>query len=667
MGESADRSPKSVILALFEQSPCEPFTAPEIADETGYALQTVVDTLDLLAEREILRTKTAGEEDGTETDGEQVWWRNPRTAGADERAGASADERVESSVQLAEPSAYEGGRGARRLLEQHRRLAQLVTRIDVADDLDEILRLITEEARELVGAHQAATSRTVNQDWARAINAISLSEKYAEYHDCVPPFARGSLYSLVCRDNQPVRMTQAELESHPAWDPGEEPPSGEPPSGEPPSGEPPGEHPPLRGWLAVPIVGRDGENIGLIQLSDKYCGEFTEADEAILLQLANVASAAIENARLYDGLRESEERYRTLFESMTEGYCLIEQVDSDPGEPNDFRYVETNTAFEKHTGLRDAVGKTVREVGPGEPREWIVVFDSVAETGEVVTFERRLGTQRRVLQCQAFPIGDDPDGQVGATVRDVTERVERERRLKESNERLEQFAHAASHDLQEPLRMVSSYLQLLERRYGDELDADGREFIDYAVDGANRMRAMIEGLLQYSRVKSQGDPFEPVDLDPVLEHACDDLQVKIEECAAEITVEDLPVVEGDPSQLRQVFQNLLDNAIEYSGEKPPHVQVTAERRETREGDAGELVDEWVLAVEDDGIGLDPDHADSIFQVFERLHTHDEHPGTGIGLALCERIVERHGGEIWVESSPGEGSTFYVTLPAAEEG
>ena len=654
MGESANRSPERVILALFEQSPGEPFTAPEIADETGYALQTVLDALRVLAERGLLETKTTSREDGTEAPGEQLWWRIPREDEAVERAGTDADGRTESPVQLDGVSERKEEKDARWPLEQHRRLAQLVTRIDVADDLDELLQLITEEARELIGAHQAATSRTVNQDWTRAINAVSLSEQYAEYRGCDTLPDRSHLYSLVCRTNQPVCMTQAELEAHPVWDEVEEASSEHPP-------------PPLRGWLAVPIVGRDGENIGLIQLSDKYRGEFTEADEAILLQLANVASAAIENARLYDELRESEGRYRTLFESMTEGYCLIEQVDADPGESSDFRYVETNTAFEKHTGLRDVAGKTVREVGPGEPREWIVVFESVSETGEVVTFERRLGTERRVLQCQAFPIGDDPDGQVGATVRDVTERVERERRLKESNERLEQFAHAASHDLQEPLRMVSSYLQLLERRYGDDLDADGREFIDYAVDGADRMRAMIEGLLQYSRVKSQGDPFEPVDLDAVLADACDDLQVKIEEFDAEITAEDLPVVEGDSDQLRQVFQNLLDNAIEYSGDEPAHVHVTAERRETREGDTDEPERaEWVLSVQDDGIGIDPAHVDSIFQVFERLHTHDEHPGTGIGLALCERIVERHGGEIWVESSPGEGSTFSFTLPAAAD-
>ncbi|GAB3664810.1 PAS domain-containing sensor histidine kinase [Halopiger thermotolerans] len=224
--------------------------------------------------------------------------------------------------------------------------------------------------------------------------------------------------------------------------------------------------------------------------------------------------------------------------------------------------------------------------------------------------------------------------------------------LEESNERLEQFAYAASHDLQEPLRMVSSYLQLIEDRYVDELDEDGEEFIEFAVDGAERMREMIDGLLEYSRIDSQGDPFEPVDLDEVLEDVLTDLQVKIEDTDAEITAESLPTVEGDASQLRQLFQNLLSNALEYSGDEPPRVHVGVERNRRT----------WEITVEDEGIGIDPDEADRVFQVFQRLHSRDEYPGTGIGLALCRRIVERHGGRIWVDSEPGEGSTFAFTIP-----
>ena len=236
------------------------------------------------------------------------------------------------------------------------------------------------------------------------------------------------------------------------------------------------------------------------------------------------------------------------------------------------------------------------------------------------------------------------------------ERKHRERALEESNERLEQFAYAASHDLQEPLRMVTSYLQLLEQRYADAFDEEGEEFLDFAVDGADRMREMIDALLEYSRVETRGDPFEPVELDAILADVLADLQLQIDEADAEITTERLPRVEGDASQLRQVFQNLLDNAIQYSGETPPRIHVEANRRGR----------EWVISVRDDGIGIDPDDQDRVFTVFDRLHSRDEYEGTGIGLALCQRIVERHGGEIWVDSEPGEGSTFSFTLPALRD-
>ncbi|NHN47216.1 histidine kinase [Halostella sp. JP-L12] len=242
---------------------------------------------------------------------------------------------------------------------------------------------------------------------------------------------------------------------------------------------------------------------------------------------------------------------------------------------------------------------------------------------------------------------------MGEWVKYELERKQRQRALEESNERLEQFAYAASHDLQEPLRMVTSYLRLLERRFGDALDEDGEEFLEFAVDGADRMRDMIDGLLEYSRVETQGDPFEPVDLDAVLDDVLTDLQIQIEESDADIAADELPRVEGDGNQLRQVLQNLLENALTYSGDAPPRVHVAADRR-------GQ---EWVISVRDEGIGIDPDDQSQIFDVFDRLHGRDEYEGTGIGLALCQRIVERHGGDIWVDSEPGEGATFSFTLPA----
>ncbi|OIB55457.1 PAS domain-containing sensor histidine kinase [Natrialba sp. SSL1] len=238
---------------------------------------------------------------------------------------------------------------------------------------------------------------------------------------------------------------------------------------------------------------------------------------------------------------------------------------------------------------------------------------------------------------------------------DITDRYEYQRRLEESNERLQQFAHVASHDLQEPLRMVTRYLQLLESRYGDDLDDDAETFIEFAVDGAERMEAMIEGLLAYSRVETQGASFDSVDLNAVLDDVLTDLSVRIDETDAEITAEPLPTVSGDASQLRQLFQNLLENALQYSGEENPRVTLSATRDE----------DEWILSVSDEGIGIDHEETDRVFEVFQRLHSHEEYEGAGIGLALCRRVVERHGGDIWVDSDPEAGSTFSFTLPAAD--
>ncbi|ELZ03901.1 sensor histidine kinase [Natrialba asiatica] len=230
--------------------------------------------------------------------------------------------------------------------------------------------------------------------------------------------------------------------------------------------------------------------------------------------------------------------------------------------------------------------------------------------------------------------------------------------LEASNQSLEQFAYAASHDLQEPLRMVSSYLQLIEQRYGDTFDEDGEEFLEFAIDGADRMRSMIDALLEYSRIDTEGDPLTPTELDGVLADVRQDLRMMIDEHEASIEAGSLPRVQGDADQLRQLFQNLLSNAIEYSGEERPEITITVEKNEEES--------EWKLSVHDEGIGIDPDDQERIFEVFQRLHSHEERSGTGIGLALCKRIVERHDGRIWVESELDEGATFSFTLPAVTD-
>jgi PAS domain S-box-containing protein len=259
--------------------------------------------------------------------------------------------------------------------------------------------------------------------------------------------------------------------------------------------------------------------------------------------------------------------------------------------------------------------------------------------------------------------GHTPVAVVGS-MRDITERKEAEEKLNQimaelarSNTELEQFAYVASHDLQEPLRMVAAYTQLLARRYKGKLDADADEFIGYAVDGATRMQQLINGLLDYSRVGTRGKPFGSTDCEAVFNNAVANLRAAIKETDAVVIHDHLPTVLADSTQMVQLFQNLLGNSIKFHSDKPPEIHVRAQRNGS----------EWIFSVRDNGIGIDPKYFERIFIIFQRLHSRGEYPGTGIGLAICKKIVERHKGRIWVESELGKGATFYFTIPMGGEG
>lgn len=256
---------------------------------------------------------------------------------------------------------------------------------------------------------------------------------------------------------------------------------------------------------------------------------------------------------------------------------------------------------------------------------------------------------------------DDRDRQNALAVRNAElyqETKKQSAELQRSNAELEQFAYVVSHDLQEPLRMITGYGQLLSKRYHGKLDANADEFFHYMLDGAKRMQRLIADLLSYSRVGTKGKAFQLIDCETLVEQTVRTLKVAIEDCGAVVTHDpDLPPLLGDRTQLEQLLQNLIGNAVKYRGSEPPRVHLSCER----EGD------EWRFSVTDNGIGIDPQFAERIFVIFQRLHTSQEYAGTGIGLAVCKKIVERHGGRIWVKSELGKGATFYFTIPAQSAG
>ena len=281
------------------------------------------------------------------------------------------------------------------------------------------------------------------------------------------------------------------------------------------------------------------------------------------------------------------------------------------------------------------------------------LFGEAQRSREILAESNALLLQEVELRKEAEQLQAALNQQIASQSRKI---AENNAALEKSNEELKQFAYVASHDLQEPLRKVNSFCQLLSDEYSDQLDDDAKSYIRYAVDGATRMRNLVADLLEYSRVETQGKPLVPVDAGDACSEAIEILRFAIEENYAKITVEPLPTIQADRLQLIRLFQNLIGNAIKYRGESLPEIQIRVE----------EQSHDWVISIQDNGIGMESQYYERIFVMFQRLHARDEYSGTGIGLAICKRIVDRLNGRLWVESDPGIGSTFFLSVPKLHE-
>lgn len=410
------------------------------------------------------------------------------------------------------------------------------------------------------------------------------------------------------------------------------------------------------GHYCVPIKG-GGKMLGILNTYTSPGRQRSAEEEAFLVMVADTLAGIIERKHMEERLKLSG----AVFDAAGEAILVTD---------TDHKIIAANPAFERITGLQsDEVAEWTPERLASKrhrPEFFEAVWHQLAESGK---WEGELWMQR--------PDGSEYPARLGITAirdhdrvvnycgvfNDITARKEAElaltektSELQQSNSELEQFAYVISHDLQEPLRMVASYAKLLGSKYSEHLGPEADEFLGYILDGAEGMQAMIRDLLELSRVGTRGESFTKTDLTEVMDRLQTTLAPAIEESGATIEFDGLPVINADSTQILRLFQNLLGNAIKYRAPKRrPKIQVSARREENA----------WEIAISDNGIGIDSEHLERVFLIFQRLHPRGEHPGTGMGLAICRKIVERHGGRIWVESTPKKGSTFRFILPLWE--
>ena len=396
----------------------------------------------------------------------------------------------------------------------------------------------------------------------------------------------------------------------------------------------------MRSVVMAPLIYKN-EVIGLLNVRSLNENAYGQRDIDMLTQIARQIAPAIANSLLY-----AQQSRLATFPMHNPNPVIEANLDGSVAYSNPI-------ARQRFPNLHD--------MGPSHPimAEIDTIIEELVEGGAFHSREIDVGDETYQQRIVYIPAID----QIRIYSNDITPRKRAQEKLARqadelarSNAELQEFAYVASHDLQEPLRVIAGFTQLLSDRYSGELDETADEFIGYVVDGTERMKILINDLLEYSRVGTRGRPLEPVESSSALEHAMSNLRVAIGEADARVTHDRMPRVHGDINQLSQLFQNLISNGIKFRGDESPEIHITSVQ----------VGESWVMSVSDNGIGIDPQHSDRIFGMFKRLHGRGEYPGTGIGLAICSKIVERHTGKIWVESEVGKGATFSFTLPVAED-
>ena len=522
--------------------------------------------------------------------------------------------------------------------------------------LEGTMQEIADQARGVIGAHQAAVSLVADSPHLPVIHALSLSEKYEPYRGLLKPADGSGIYSVVCESNRPVRLTQAELEADSCW------------RG---FGDHADRHPPMRGWLAVPLIGKNGKNIGVLQLSDRYEGEFTKQDEYVALELSHLASAGLENSKLLEeisrlnaGLEQKVvERTAALVRQEALFRALSEQAPQTVWTASpDGRAMYFNRAWFDLVGgqLTDWAGyRWLTAIHPEDVTDVKANWEISKSNQSTYAGIRRLRARDGSFHTMAYraaPVFDDQgkvDFWVGIDA-DVTEIKTIEAALRLSNQELEAFSYSVSHDLRSPLNSIDGFSRLLARQLSGDAGVKADHYIMRIRAGVAQMGQLIEDLLSLSQVTRATLHAGPVDLSLMALGLLDELKSRQPERRVDITVEKGLLAHGDERLIRVAMENLLANAWKFTSQM--------ERAEISIGRQFDSAGLTVFFVKDNGAGFNMAYSDKLFNPFQRLHTASEFSGTGVGLATVSRVINRHGGRIWGESELAHGATFYFTLP-----